>query len=504
MNEQKPLLFVGGDLSGIQKFLYNITSKKAAVSLKGRSAYLVNYTKELCEDILSLPSVATGNRKETVYCSGGKFYLITDDTQDIRSALDEFYHQAEKKLWEEHRGQLGIAIAYVPFYFTDNTESEVVINEETGNIGNLWKNINNKFTTLKNQKFHSVLQDQYDTMFEVLPVGGKVHVCAIIGTESAECVKLDKDSDGDVQVCAITGIESAECVKLDKDSDGDAIWVLSSVKEQVDLGKVLREKEHFKTFEEYAKGSYLGILRMDVDGMGERIQKSNAFANLEEYRCFSEKLKSFFEGANSTLRSLQQKPEFRDYLNIIYAGGDDLFIVGKWSKVLDYADEIRKAFATHTTGEGLTISGGLVVVGAKFPIAKAAEMAGDAEDEAKKYIYNGKPKNAICFLGECVSWNQEFDEVKQLKDEFILQITQNGLSKGFLHKLMTYATMAQSGKQMNYIWHSVYYLTRLMERCTNNTARDFVRKTRDKEMSKGIGHLRLMALAARWAELELK
>lgn len=478
MNEQKPLLFVGGDLSGIQKFLYNITSKKAAVSLKGRSAYLVNYTKELCEDILSLPSVATGNRKETVYCSGGKFYLITDDTQDIRSALDEFYHQAEKKLWEEHCGQLGIAIAYVPFYFTDNTESEVVIDEEKGNIGNLWKNINNKFTTLKNQKFHSVLQDQYDTMFEVLPVGG------------------------DVKVCAITGIESAQCVKLDKDSDGDAIWVLPSVKEQVDLGKALREKEHFKTFEEYAKGSYLGILRMDVDGMGERIQRG--FNNLAEYRRFSQKLQSFFEGANSTLRSLQQKPEFRDYLNIIYAGGDDLFIVGKWSKVLDYADEIRKAFATHTTGEGLTISGGLVVVGAKFPIAKAAEMAGDAEDEAKKYIYNGKPKNAICFLGECVSWNQEFDEVKQLKDEFILQITQNGLSKGFLHKLMTYATMAQSGKQMNYIWHSVYYLTRLMERCTNNTARDFVRKTRDKEMSKGIGHLRRMALAARWAELELK
>lgn len=480
MNPKNPLLFVGGDLSGIQKFLYNITSRKAAVSLKGRSAYLVNYTQDLCSAILSLPSITAGNRKEIIYCSGGKFYLITDDTPQIRQTLDEFYRQAEKELWEEHCGQLGIAIAYVPFYFVDNTESEVVINGEKGNIGNLWKNINTKFTTLKNQKFRFVVQDQYDTMFEVLPVGG------------------------DVKVCAITGIESAQCVKLDKDSDGDAIWVLPSVKDQVDLGKALRDKEHFKTFEEYAKDSYLGILRMDVDGMGDRIQKKNAFANLAEYRRFSEKLKSFFEGTDSTLHSLQQQPEFRDDLNIIYAGGDDLFIVGKWNKVLDYADAIRKAFATHTEGEGLTISGGLVVVGAKFPIAKAAEMAGDAEDEAKKYTYNGKTKNAICFLGECVSWNQEFDEVKQLKNEFVQQITQNGASKGFLHRLMTYAAMAQSGKQMNYIWHSVYYLTRLMERCTNNAARDFVRKIRDNEIPKGIGHLRLMALAARWAELELK
>ncbi|MDY4148540.1 MAG: hypothetical protein SOY26_02170 [Paludibacteraceae bacterium] len=478
MNEQKPLLFVGGDLSGIQKFLYNITSKKAAISLKGRSAYLVNYTKELCEDILSLPSVATGNRKETVYCSGGKFYLITDDTQDIRSALDEFYHQAEKKLWEEHRGQLGIAIAYVPFYFTDNTESEVVIDEEKGNIGNLWKNINNKFTTLKNQKFHSVLQDQYDTMFEVLPVGG------------------------DVKVCAITGIESAQCVKLDKDSDGDAIWVLPSVKEQVDLGKALREKEHFKTFEEYAKGSYLGILRMDVDGMGERIQRG--FNNLAEYRRFSQKLQSFFEGANSTLRSLQQKPEFRDYLNIIYAGGDDLFIVGKWSKVLDYADEIRKAFATHTTGEGLTISGGLVVVGAKFPIAKAAEMAGDAEDEAKKYIYNGKPKNAICFLGECVSWNQEFDEVKQLKDEFVQHLSApiNPLPSSLLQQVLKYADMARQGN-MQYLWHAVYHIARLKGR-QNGNHDAFL----DKLCITIIPSLRqkhtIVALATRWAELELR
>ena len=43
----KPLLFVGGDLSGIQQFIYNISSKKAMVSLKGRSAYLSEYTETL-------------------------------------------------------------------------------------------------------------------------------------------------------------------------------------------------------------------------------------------------------------------------------------------------------------------------------------------------------------------------------------------------------------------------------------------------------------------------
>ncbi len=478
MNEKQPLLFVGGDLSGIQKFLYNITSRKAAVSLKGRSAYLVNYTQALCKAILSIPTISSCKRKEIIYCSGGKFYLIIDDAPQIRQSLDEFYKQAERDLWDKHRGQLGIAIAYVPFCFTDTKESEVIINGKTGEIGNLWKEANNHFTTLKNQKFRSILEDQYDAMFQVLPVGG------------------------DVKVCAITGIESDRCVKLDKDSDGDAIWVLPSVKEQIELGKRLRDEEHFNTFEEYAENSYLGILRMDVDGMGERIQKK--FSNLEEYRRFSDKLKSFFEGADSTLHLLQQQPEYKDSLNIIYAGGDDLFVVGRWHAVLDYADDIRKAFTTHTEGEELTISGGLVVVGAKFPIAKAAEMAGDAEDKAKEYIYKGKPKNAICFLGECVSWNQEFDEVKRLKEEFITQISTNGLSKGILHKIMTYVDIAKNENKLSYLWHSVYYLTRLMKRCSNNHASDFVREIRDKEITKGKEHLRLMALAARWAELELK
>ena len=46
------LLFVGGDLSGIQKFIYNISSKRAMVSLKGRSTYLKTFTDEVCDEIL--------------------------------------------------------------------------------------------------------------------------------------------------------------------------------------------------------------------------------------------------------------------------------------------------------------------------------------------------------------------------------------------------------------------------------------------------------------------
>ena len=475
--DTKSLLFIGGDISGIQKFIYNISSKKAAVSLKGRSAYLVEYTERICNGLLQIPLIADCSRKEIIYCSGGKFYVIAEDTPDIRKAITDYADKVEAELWHDHYGQLGIAIVYLPFYFTSSEEKQVVINGKDGSIGLLWTEMTELFTAEKNRKFHHLLTEEYASFFEVQNVGG------------------------DVQVCAITGIESDECVKLDKDENGDSIWFLPSVKEQVELGSKLRAKENFKTFEEYAKdekgnSTYLGILRMDVDKLGTRFCKG--FKDLQSYSRFSSHLKEFFA---SIVSAMQQNKYYKDFLNIIYAGGDDLFVLGRWDKVIEFAADVRNAFMKHTAGENLSISGGMAIVGAKFPIAKAAKMAGDAEDKAKEY--NNGQKNAICFLGETVGWDNEFDEVRTLKDEFCYQIINNSLSQGILHQLMKYAAMATAGKSFNYLWHSAYYLTRLTERCSP-AAKNFVQNLRNQRLIKGVRQYQLTALAARWAELELK
>lgn len=470
MQANQSLLFVGGDLSGIQKFIYNISSKKAAVSLKGRSAYLVNYTESVCNRLLKLPLVDAGKRKEIVYCSGGKFYLIVEDTPDIRTSIDEYAFQAEAELWQEHQGQLGIAIAYLPFRFLDDEESKVEVGGEQDGIGLLWQKMTTLFTNKKNRKFSHVLMDDYDSLFEVQPVGGNVHVCAITGIESADCVRLDKDTD--------------------------SLLVLPSVKEQVELGNKLRAKDDFKTFEEYADGTYLGVLRMDVDKLGARFVKG--FDSLQSYNRFSIHLKQFFD---TNIIALRQKQYYRDFLNIIYAGGDDLFAVGRWDKIIEFAADVRNQFMEHTKGENLSISGGIAIVGAKFPIAKAAEIAGEAEESAKRY--NNGEKNAICFLGETIGWDTEFDEVRNLKDEFYHQIKDNGLSRGVLHKMKTYAELATGGETISYIWHATYYLTRLIERCKPE-AKGFVKEIRDQRLTKGLRQYQLTALAARWAELELR
>ena len=478
MEQEYKQLFVGGDLSGIQKFLYNISSKKAAVSLKGRSYYLQQYMLNVCSKVVEAVKTAGAEETEIIYNSGGKFYILTQNSDAIRQAIDSCTKMTQKELWQEHMGQLGICISYVPF--DENADGTV----NTGGQQNLapgilWKIANAQFHRQKSQKFQDVLLSEYDSFFNPIAVGGQT------------------------KVCAVTGIESTDCVKIEDD-----LYVLPSVKQQIQLGEELRNQEHFKTFEEYADTTKLGILRMDVDGLGKRFIVG--FKSIQEYKAFSKRLVSFFE---EKTQIIQKEQAFRDYLNIIYAGGDDLFIIGRWDKVIEFAERIHQEVEMQFGKDGITISGGIAIVNPKFPIAKGAESAGEAEDMAKSF--NNAEKNALCFLGKTVSWNEEFAYVKSYQQQFTSLIQNYGLSKGILHKLMLYASIADQNKvkkregkpeDFSYIWHISYYLTRFINRYkSNEEVCAFCRQLRDKDIDYKKGrNLELIALAARWAELLLR
>jgi len=476
-------LFVGGDLSGIQKFLYNISSKKAAVSLKGRSYYLRQLMETVCADIKQAAEDSGARTVEVIYSSGGKFYLLTDNTPQIVEAVETCAKQAKQNLWEEHKGQLGLNISHVAF--RENPDGTVDCQDAFNQKpGYLWKKVNADFAHQKSQKFKDLLTDDYQNFFDSIPVGGKPKVCSVTGIESPDCVRMEA---------------------LSEDGDG---YVLPSVRQQIQLGEELRLQEGFKTFEEYAGSTDLGILRMDVDGLGKRFIEG--FNSISEYKTFSNRLVDFFE---EETKIIQQEPAFKPYLNIIYAGGDDLFVVGRWDKVIDFAERIRQETNNRFDSDGISISGGIVVVQPKFPISKAAELAGDAENAAKQF-HNGE-KNAFHMLGKTISWDREYDYVKSFKQQFVSLIEEYNLSKGILHKLMLYSSIADRNKILrkenkaedySFIWHISYYLTRYMKRYESNPAvSDFCRSLRDREIDYRNGrNLELIALAARWAELVLK
>ena len=467
----KDLLFVGGDLSGIQKFLYNIPSKMAAVSLKGRSQYLDDLIKNVQKRIVNHPEVAKHYTQE-VYSSGGKFYLIASDTSEVRDAIGAEKRKIELEIWKEHHGQLSINISFVPFSFNSD-ETVNVANENHAKLGKLWQEVNRQFSILKNQKFKDVIDSYYEDFFEPIPVDEKTHICAI------------------------TGIESSDCVKIGNDNGEEDLYVLPSVMKQIELGKALRKEQGFKTFEEYADSTKLGVLRMDVDGLGKVFIEG--FPTFREYTRFSNTLSEFF---NHKLPTLQSKPEYHDYLNIIYAGGDDMFVVGRWDKVIDFAYETRNAFIDHVQKDKVSISGGIAIVDPKFPISKAAQLSGEAESAAKEFREG--EKNAFNLFGQSLSWDREFDYVRDFKKDMVDLCDTAQMPKSILHKLMVWADMKRRGEK-KYIWHMAYYLARFRSNKSERVKQFCNRLNQELLISPTSNrYIELLAVAARWAELLLK
>lgn len=89
----EPVLLVGGDISGIQKFIYDISSNKAALSLKGRSFYLQLLIDSIIQRILSRVDATWGN---VVYSSGGKFYMLLPNVDSVKKGLHELGLEFER------------------------------------------------------------------------------------------------------------------------------------------------------------------------------------------------------------------------------------------------------------------------------------------------------------------------------------------------------------------------------------------------------------------------
>ena len=88
----------------------------------------------------------------------------------------------------------------------------------------------------------------------------------------------------------------------------------------------------------------------------------------------------------------------------------------------------------------------------------------------------------------------------KLKTEFVDLIENEGMPRSILHRLMTLCGKMKSG-DMSYMWHTTYFLKRFSDGKTNSV-KDFCKRMKI-ELCEGRKY-ELTALAARWAELELR
>src|SRR5262249_10775207 len=208
-----------------------------------------------------------------------------------------------------------------------------------------------------------------------------------------------------------------------------------------------------------------------------------------------ESLRWFFEGYVPRLCRHYNRLEMgdKDRLYLIYAGGDDLFVVGAWSALPHLAKEIRDEFQKFVGGDHITLSGGIAIEHQKYPLYQLAADAKHAlDDQAKAHRLE---KNSICLLQKAVGWEQ-FGEVLEWHTKLLAMLKgesgKDRLPRGFLTRMneihALYEENARRQRQLKqgsqvsfdqikedihysrWLWRLVYQIGRFGERHKNHRA----------------------------------
>ena len=483
-----------GDINGIQNFIYNVYEGEGGVAkiLRARSFYVSVLTKVIIEHIKNVK----GWKVHEPLDGGGGFILEVETEQqekEFKDNLEKIRKDIERFFLEKLNGEIGITFGY-----TKESNFEALLEEVDKE---------------KRKKFRVSLSSGKDSLFEKKikddvfllenPKEMKSKKCIICRTffsseeickfckelkeagtllprKKEEVIKKDKDELIKDEECLFKfkiGNEENEeyyVPRKDKNSTSEIPLVIVPLlrkdltekeKEEYQLSESLEDLRAgftapFEIISLYSMGDRkLGYLIMDVDNLGLIFGKIKDF-NLQKE--ISNALNRFFKEKVSTLAITDFNPQKfeehrkfgflrRSVIYILYDGGDDLFAIGPWDKLLDFALAVNTEFKNFARNlqssisslyeeevvlyseekdrKGLSLSAGFVTVKPKFTVRMAARLCKNAEDEAKS-----GGKDAICAFGEVISWEELPSLLKDCR-KWIDRVNKEEIPRRFFYRL---------------------------------------------------------------------
>ena len=145
----------------------------------------------------------------------------------------------------------------------------------------------------------------------------------------------------------------------------------------------------------------LGILKADVDQLGALMACGlpKKQATISRMAALSRQLDSFFSVYLPHL--LRDDPELCNVYTV-FAGGDDLFLIGPWNKMTRLTLRLRDEFAHFVCKNSkIHFSAGLMVTQAQIPVNRLAQQAEEALEQAKN-----AGRNRVTVFGETMEWDE--------------------------------------------------------------------------------------------------
>lgn len=217
----KKFLLVSGEFSGIQNFIYTISSKMAMKSLRGRSFYLELFAEHIIDEILSELELS---RVNLLYSGGSHFYLLLPNTEKSKEVLKQYKEKINNFILEK----IGATI-YFEMVYTETSAEELGngLNEKIkteNRVGELFRKISNKVSKAKLNRY------SLEQLKELLNEDSSINK---IKSYTKECKICKKAEDEKI------------LVRNAKYFDEEAgVEICSSCKSYIDLGRDISRLYH--------------------------------------------------------------------------------------------------------------------------------------------------------------------------------------------------------------------------------------------------------------------
>ena len=513
---EKAFVLFSADISGVQSFIYNISNKGAMKSLRSRSFWLEMLMEHFIDEILSGCGLS---RTNLIYSGGGHCYILLPNTEEVREVCGSFGKKFNHWLMEHFGISLYMAYDWQECSANDltNTPTDGKTYEKTP-YSDIFIKLSRKLSQKKMHRYSAeeiMLLNRHKGDSEreckicgrsdYLTIGDNCRMCQhfidmgnlinkhdlIISVTpdkpSVSAVTMDLPSvDGSVKMNFFRGNLDEY---LSESTNVIRVYVKNRAIEtrsgtcNIFMGDYVYDPDD-PDIAKLAEGTgikRLSVCRADVDNLGKAFisgfELTDAKNDEDRYRyvtisrtaTFSRLMSLFFRYYINLILS-----EKHYKLNIVYSGGDDIFLIGNWSAVIEASAAIRDKF-TEYCGGALTISAGIGIFSAKYPVAMEASRTAELEEKAKSYIHpqtkdekTSGTKDAVCFFSPDDSYTFGWEEwekdirdkkIKQLKELFESQDSNTVLrGRSMLYRIL--GLLRQADDKIN-IARYAYMLARL-------------------------------------------
>lgn len=500
-NAEKKFLFIKGDISGIQSYIFDLkTTKDSAKLLRAKSFQIAALGEIMSGYIVQQFGLSKAN---ILTAAGGNFIVLLPNTKTVRERLSHIQLEIEEYALSEFAGKLSVIVS-------DGTAaSQQDVQKE--HVCTLINAIGQDGDAAKQKKMQKALAKNGHVLSELyteLQQFGACPCCGVLPAQPAETGGTARPCKNCQKLIDIgRGLVKSSYLKIDSDAlrhFGQSVHVSRS-----DQGKGWSSintfysghpaaylpytapwKDETKgeplTFEEIAQkaagNKKIAMFKADIDnlglifssGLGKRISFSR-YADMSHmmHYFFSAYYTWFVHTHRYYSSQTKEDVLYADVIYTVFSGGDDLCILGPWDAVLQFAADFQVELVKFSAGnDSIHISGGISIASPGIPVKNIAQMAESELDKSKEYKKHGQiVKNAITVFDTTVDWEtyrKLLADGKKFQQYLTVQEGHAQLSAAVVYKLIDFANQAKAVSKGNLNAHNLLWVSHLHYMISHN------------------------------------